>query len=86
MVLGILFSWFLIVALYTSFPSTSFFITSHTLLKSTLTGTNLSKCKLSTLLFRLFKLVGIFFNLSISILSTLDFKLAKVNFLANFDV
>ena len=32
------------------------------------------------------KLAGIFFNLSISYLSTLDFKLAKSTFLANFDV
>ena len=32
------------------------------------------------------KSLGIFFNLSISKLSTLDFKLAKSTFLANFDV
>ena len=32
------------------------------------------------------KLVGTFFNLSISYLSISDFKLAKSTFLANFDV
>ena len=41
------------------------------------TGTNLSTSNLSTLLFKLFKLVGTFFNLSMSNLSTSDFKLAK---------
>ena len=56
---------------------TSFFTTSLSLLKSTGTGTNLSTPKLSTLLFKLLKLLGILFNLSISTLSPSDFKLAK---------
>ena len=34
----------------------------------------------------MFKLVGIFFNLSMSYLPTLYFKLAKSTFLANVDV
>ena len=45
-------------------------------------GTNLSKSNLSTLLFKLLKLVGTFFSLSISNLSTSDFTLAKSTFLA----
>ena len=53
---------------------------------STGTGTNLSTSNLFTLLFKLFKAVGTFFNLLIPYLSTLDFKLAKSTFLANFDV
>ena len=56
------------------------------LLKSTGTGTNLSTSNLSTLLFKSLKLVCKFFNLLISYLSTLDFKLARSTFLANFDV
>ena len=56
---------------------TSFFTASLSLLKSTGTGTNLSTPKLSTLLFKLLKLLGILFNLSISTLSPSDFKLAK---------
>ena len=56
---------------------TSFFTTSLSLLKSTGTGTNLLTPKLSTLLFKLLKLLGILFNLSISTLSPSDFKLAK---------
>ena len=62
------------------------FTTSVRLLKSRGTGTNLSRSNLSTLLFKLFKLVITFFNLSLSSLSTLDFELAKSTFLANFDV
>ena len=61
------------------------FTTSYSLLKSTGTA-NLSTSNLSTLLFKLLKLVGTFFNLSISDLFTLDFKLAKSTFLGNFDV
>ena len=34
----------------------------------------------------LFKSIGVVYNLSLSNLSILDFKLAKSNFLANFDV
>ena len=41
---------------------------------------------LSTLLFKLFKLLSTFFSLSISNLSTSDFKLAKSVFLARDDV
>ena len=73
----ILFSIFFILALYTSFLTKSFFITSLSLLKSTRAGTDLSVCNLSTLLFKLLKLVGTFFNLSIPNLSTSDFKLPK---------
>ena len=40
---------------------------------------------LSTLFFKLLKLLGIFFNLSISNLSISDFKLAKPFFLAKVD-
>ena len=55
---GILSSMFLVLALYTSFLTTSFFPTSLSLLKSTGTGTNLSLSNLSTLLLKLLKLVG----------------------------
>ena len=72
-----------VLALYTSFLTASFFIISLSLLKSTGTGTNLSTCILSTLLFKLLKLVGMFFNLS---LSTSDSELAKSVFLAKDDV
>ena len=58
---GILSSIFFILALYTSFLTTSFFTTWLSLLKSTRTGTNLSTSNLSTLLFKLLILVGIFF-------------------------
>ena len=78
--------YFFILALYTSFLTTSVFTTSLSLLKSTGTGTNLSTSNLSTLLFKLIKPLGTFFNLSISNLSTLDFKLAKLTFLAKSDV
>ena len=54
--------------------------TSLSILKSTGTGTNLSTSNLSTLLFKLLKLVDKVFNLSISNLSTSDFKLAKSTF------
>ena len=64
---------------------TSFFITSLSLFKSTVTVTNLLTY-LSALLFKLLKLDGTFFNLSISHLSTFDFKSAKSTFLANLDL
>ena len=83
---SILSSIFFILALYTYFLATSLFTTSIRLLKSRGAGTNLSRSNLSTLLFKLFKLVITFFNLSLSSLSTLDFELAKSTFLANFDV
>ena len=83
---GILSSIFLILASYTSFSTTLFFNTSLSLRKSTETGTNLSTCSLSTLFLKLFKVLTLFFNLSIPNLSTLDFKLAKSPFSANFDV
>ena len=81
--LGILFSIFFILPLYACFFTTSVFTTSLGLLKSTVTGTNLSTSNLSTLLFKLLKLV---YSLSISNLSTLEFKLAKSTFLAKDDV
>ena len=74
---GIFSSIFLILELYASFLTTSFFTPSLSLLKSTGTGTNLSRSYLSALLFKSIELVGTFFNLSVSILSTSDFKLAK---------
>ena len=83
---GILSSLSLILALYTSFLTRSFFTTSLSLLKSTRTGTILSTANLSTLLLKLLKLLGTFFNSSISKLSTSDFKLAKSVFLAKSDV
>ena len=66
--------------MYIFFSNISF-TTSLSSLKSAGTGTNLS-----TLLFKLLKLLGTFFNLLISNLSTLDFKLAKPTFLAHFDI
>ena len=62
------------------FLTTSCFTTFLSLLKWTEAGNNLSTCNLSSLLFKLFKLLGAFLNLSISNLSTLDFKLAKSTF------
>ena len=49
-------------------------MTSFSLLKSTGLGTNWSTSNLSTFLYKLLKLVATFFNLSVSNLSTLDFK------------
>ena len=60
---GILSSIFFILAFYTSFLTTIFFTTSLSLLKSTGTGANLSTSNLSTLFFKLFKLLHTFFNL-----------------------
>ena len=60
---SILASIFLVLPVYTSFSTTSFFTKSLSLLKSTGIGTNLSSSNLSTLLFKLLKLVGTFFNL-----------------------
>ena len=74
---AILHSISLFLALYTSFLTASFFTTSLYLLKSTGTDTNLSAPNLSTLLSKFLELVGTFFNLSISNLSTSDFELAK---------
>ena len=56
---GILSSIFFILVLYTSFLATSVFTTSLSLLKLTGTGANLSTSNLSTLLFKLLKLVYI---------------------------
>ena len=61
---------FLILALYTFLLTTSLFTTSLSLLKPTVAGANLSTSTLSTLLFKLLKLVGMFFHLSISNLSS----------------
>ena len=60
---SILASIFLVLPVYTSFSTTSFFTKSLSLLKSTGIGTNLSSSNLSTLLFKSLKLVGTFFNL-----------------------
>ena len=56
---------------------------SLSLCKSTGTSTNSSTSNLSTLLFKLLKLLGTFFSLSTSNLSTSDFKVAKSTFVAN---
>ena len=76
----------MILALYTSFLTTSFFTASLNLFKSTRAGTNLSTSNLFTLPFNLLKLVTTFFSLSIFNLSTSDFKLVKSVFLAKYDV
>ena len=73
---GVLFSIILILALYTS-SFTILFI----LHKSAGIGTNLS-----TLFFKLLKLIGTFFNVSLSDLFTSDFKLVKSDFLAKSEV
>ena len=79
---GILSSISLIIELHTSFLTTSVFTTSLSLFKSTGAGTNLSTSTLTTSLFHLLKLLGTFFNLSISII----YKLAKSVFLAKSNV
>ena len=76
----------LILELYTSLLTTSFYTKLLSLIKSTITRTKLSASNLSTLFVKLLKLVGTLFSLSISNFSTLDFKLAKSTFLANFGV
>ena len=53
------------------------FTASLSLLKSTGTDTDLLTSNLSTLLSKLFKLLGAFLSLSKTNLSTLNFKLAK---------
>ena len=63
-----------------------FFTALLSYLKSSETGTKLSTSSLSTLLFKLLKLFGTFFNLSMSNLSTSDCKLAKLVFLAKSDI
>ena len=80
---GTLSSMFFISALYTSFLTTSFLTTSCSLLVSTEIGTKISTSYLYTVPF---KLVGTFLNLSISDLSTSDFKLVKSICLAKDDV
>ena len=82
----VLSSIFFILALYTSFLTTSLFPTSLYLLKPTGTGTNLSVSDLFTLIFKLVKLLGIFFNLSISTSPTSYSKLVKSAFLPKEDV
>ena len=62
-----------------------FFTAFLSLLKSAGTGTSFSTSHLSVFVFKLLKLVGTFFNLSISNYSTLGSKLAEI-FLANFNV
>ena len=75
-----------ILALYPSFLMASFFTASLSLFESTGTGTIYQNLNLLTLLFKWLKLVGTFFNLSISNLSTSDVKLARSTSVANFDV
>ena len=82
----VLSSIFFILALYTSFLTTSLFATSLYLLKPTGAGTNLSVSNLFTIIFKLAKLLGIFFNLSISTSPTSYSKLAKSVFLTKEDV
>ena len=74
---AILSSMFFYLRVIYIFLTISFLTASLSLLKSTGTGTYLSTSNLSILLFKFFKLVGTFFNLSISNLFTPDFKLAK---------
>ena len=50
--------------LYTSFLTTSIFTISHSLLKSTGTGTILSTSYLPTLTLKFFQLVGAFFKVT----------------------
>ena len=61
------------------------FTTSLILLESTETSNNLSTSNF-TLFYKLLKLVDTFFKLSMSNLSTSDFKSAKSVFLAKHDV
>ena len=75
-----------ILALYTSFLTTSFFTTSLSLLKSIGAGANLATSNLSTLLFILLIGLSTFFNLSIYNLSTSDFQIAKSTFFEKDDV
>ena len=67
---------------YSVFLTISFFTTSFKLLKSTRVVFNLTRSNLSNLLFKLPKLIGTFYSLSISNLPTSDFKLVKSAFLA----
>ena len=82
----VLSSIFFILVSYKSFLTTSLFTTSLYLLKPTGAGTNLSVSNLFTLIFKSVKLLGIFFNLSISTSPTSYSKLAKSVFLAKEDV
>ena len=75
---GVFSSTFLIWALYTSFLL-------HHLIYLNQQEQLLMRQHL-TLLLKLLKLVDTFFKLLISNLSTLDFKLAKLTFFANYDV
>ena len=77
---------FLTKSFNTSFLITFLSTTSLNFLNSTETVVNLSTSNLSTLLFKLFKTLGTFFNSSKSNSSTDVFQLAKLVFLANFDV
>ena len=79
-------SFFLTNSLYPLFLKTSFFTILLSLLESTGVVSNFPISILSTLFFKLLKLFGTFVILSISNLSTPDFKLAKSVFLAKLDV
>ena len=76
----------MVVVLYSSFLTMSFFTTLLSLLKSTGVVFNFPVSNLSTLLFKLLKLVGTRFNLSTTNLSTSAFNLTKSEFAASLDV
>ena len=63
---------------YSVFLTTLSFTALLSLLKSTRVVSNCLIYNLSTLIYKSLKLIGTFFNLSISNLSTSDFKLAKL--------
>ena len=70
--------------LYISFLTALFFTTSLSLIKSTGTGISSSASCSLTSFYELPVLIGAFFNLSISNLSTFDFKLARIKHFSQF--
>ena len=76
----------MILVLYSVFLTNSFFTTLLSLLKSTGTGANFTISNLSTLLYKLLKIISKLFNLSIFNLSISAFKLTRSDFAANLDV
>ena len=81
---GILSSIFLILALCTSFL-TIYFLINHLVYVNQQEQVLIYQHLIYLFFFRLLKLLGTFFNLSISNLSILDLKLDKSNFIADFD-
>ena len=77
---------FLTNSSYTSSLTIFLSTTSLHIFKSTGTGFNLSTSHLSSLLSKFFEPLGTYSYLSISNLSTPDFKLTKSVFLVNFDI